>query len=98
MMKRIKRFGIFQTAKVIAVIYLLLGVVIFVPLGLMISLAGLEEFSPFPFMSGFALFFIPIIYAAIGFVVAVIGCWVYNFTSQWTGGIALEIETEEEVY
>ena len=87
MTQRIRRFGIAQTAKVIGVLYALMGL-IFVPLFLVIGM-----FSPrhSGMGTGFALA-MPIFYGLLGFVGTAIGCLVYNFVAGYVGGVEVELE------
>jgi hypothetical protein len=39
----------------------------------------------------FAVFF-PLMYAVMGFVLGVVGGWVYNLVAKWLGGLEFEIE------
>lgn len=93
-MRRIKKFGIYQTAKVSALIYFFLGLVIVVPLFLILSAVGSATDSEIPFFGGAMVFIIPFFYAAIGFVFTAIGCAIYNLIAGWTGGIEVEVEVE----
>lgn len=96
-MKRIKSFGVFQTAKVAGIIYFLLGIVIIIPIWLIFTaLAPLMRQSDtpvVPFFTGTLLIMLPIFYGIIGFITTAIGCLIYNFIAGWTGGIELEVET-----
>jgi len=40
---------------------------------------------------GFMLF-LPILYAVMGFIMGVIGAFIYNVVARWVGGIEVEIE------
>lgn len=93
-MKRIKRIGVVQTAKVAAVIYFLIIAIVAIPFGL-ISIAfggfyGIGHWEAILFL------FIPFFYALVAFVFTVIGCWVYNLIAKRIGGIEVEIETLNE--
>ncbi len=92
-MKRIKRFGILQTAKVAAVIYFLIAAIVMIPVTLISLTFGEEAFAGTPF-GGVAFFvFMPFAYAVFAFIFTALGCWVYNSIANWIGGI--EIETED---
>ena len=86
MPQQIRRFGVGQTAKVVGVLYALMGL-IFVPVFLIASM-----FSPnrAEFGTGFALA-LPIIYGVIGFIFTAIGCAIYNFVAGLVGGIEVEL-------
>lgn len=89
MAQRIARFGTFQTAKVMAVLYALMGAV-FIPFFLLASL-----FSP-DFLGlgiGFAIV-MPVIYGVCGFIFVAIGCVIYNFVAKHTGGIEVDLESD----
>ncbi len=88
MARRIRRFGVGQTAKVLGVLYLLMGVV-FIPFFLLASM-----FAPngTALGIGFAII-IPVLYGIVGFIFTAIGCALYNVVAGWVGGI--EIETAE---
>ena len=38
------------------------------------------------------MIFLSVLYAVMGFVVGVIGAWVYNLLAKWIGGFELEFE------
>lgn len=86
MPQQIRRFGIGQTAKVIAVLYVLVGALLvpFVLIG--------AAFSPREshFSGGLALA-LPIIYGVCGFIFTAIGCAIYNFIAGFVGGIEVEL-------
>ena len=70
MARRIRRFGVGQTAKVAGVLYMLMGAV-FIPfflIGMMFAPTGSA------FGLGFAIL-MPLLYGAIGFVFTAIGCF-----------------------
>ena len=87
MPQQIRRFGVGQTAKVVAVLYALMGVV-FLPFFLLAS-----AFSPKQtgFGTGFALA-LPIIYGVCGFIFTAVGCAIYNFVAGLVGGIEVELD------
>ena len=103
-MKRIKRFGVFQTAKVAAIIMFFVSLIFILPVALIAGLAsGLANvagvdgpFSFFPFIGGLFLIILPFIYGIFAFISTAIGCLVYNFIASKTGGIEMEFETVEE--
>jgi hypothetical protein len=88
MAQQIRRFGVGQTAKVVGVLYALMGLV-FVPIFLMGSM-----FSPNKpaFGAGFALL-LPILYGVLGFIFTAIACAIYNFVAGLVGGIEVELIT-----
>ena len=95
-MKRIKKIGVYQTAKVAAIIYFLLAAVFMIPFGLLTSFIGNDEVPGIPFGGGLFFIFLPILYGLIGFIMTAVACLIYNLVSNWTGGIEVEFETIEE--
>jgi hypothetical protein len=86
MRQRIRRFGVGQTAKVVGVLYLLVGVLL-APVLLLATILSPEQ-------AGFGVAFaiaLPILYACVGFVGAAIGCAIYNLVAGWVGGIEIEL-------
>jgi hypothetical protein len=98
-MRRIKKFGVVQTAKMAAVIYFFMGLFVVLPMWYFfrtVMMAMPEEYAvDMPFASGFAMLSIPVMYGVMGFVGVAIMCLVYNMTANWIGGIELEIDLDE---
>ena len=86
MPQQIRRFGIGQTAKVIGVLYGLIGVFL-LPIFLVLSLFSPEQ----RYGSGFAIA-LPILYGGLGFLTTAIGCAIYNAVAGWVGGIEVELD------
>ncbi len=93
-MKRIKKFGVIQTAKVVALIYFFVSLVFILPFFLLMSaVSGFNDAGgPFALFGGAFALVVPFFYAAVVFVTTAIGCLIYNLVSGWTGGIEVEIE------
>jgi hypothetical protein len=86
MSQRIRRFGVGQTAKVVGILYLLIGLLL-APIFLFAATFAPEQ-------SGFGIglaIAIPILYGCAGFVGAAIGCLIYNLVAGWVGGIEVEL-------
>jgi hypothetical protein len=43
-------------------------------------------------MGAGAALFAPILYAVMGFIIGVIGAFIYNLVAKWVGGIEVEVE------
>jgi hypothetical protein len=86
--QQIRRFGVGQTAKVVATMYALMGLV-FVPIFLIAAMFSPKETG---FGPGFA-FALPIIYGVLGFIFTAIGCAIYNFVAGLVGGVEVELES-----
>ncbi len=87
MAQRIRNIDPVQAAKVVAVLYLMVGLVL-VPIFLFLAFMDSNAFG---FGMGFAIF-IPVFYAVIGFISTIIFCALYNLVAGWVGGIEVEFE------
>jgi len=87
--QQLRRFGIGQTAKVVGVLYGLMGVVFlpFLVLGAMFSPKGGMGFGV-----GFAIL-LPFLYGICGFIFTAISCAIYNWVAGMVGGIEVELDT-----
>ncbi|MEP2026922.1 MAG: hypothetical protein ABJH98_12230 [Reichenbachiella sp.] len=94
-MIRVKKFGVLQTAKVVAIIYMIVSLVVLLPFIMLGSLLTEEFFPEFADFGGAALLMLPLVYGFIGFIFTAIGCVVYNLIASFTGGIEIEMETAE---
>jgi len=87
-MHEIKSFKIFQTAKVIAVLYLIFGLVE----GAILAIGFAHSPHPGPFTwTLFVSIGVPFLFGVVGFIFAVIMCWLYNLVAARIGGIAFEL-------
>jgi hypothetical protein len=86
MRQQILRLSPFQTAKVMAGLYGLMGF-IFIPF--FYFAMGLAPNANRP--GGWFLILVPLAYAAFGFVFVAIACLLYNFVATFTGGIEVEL-------
>ena len=87
MKKQILSISPFQTAKVMAVLYLIMS------LPFVLLMAATFSFAPGPKPPMAMLIFMPVFYTVFGFVFTIIGAWVYNLVAGWVGGI--EFTTSE---
>lgn len=99
-MKRIKKFGVLQTAKVIAILYLIGSSIFFIPLSLVVLAAkNSPVFSSAlqrntGLSSPIFIMLLPLVYSVFGFIVAAISCLIYNFIATKIGGIEVELDQE----
>jgi hypothetical protein len=103
-MFRIRRFGVIKTANVVAFLYVIIIVVIFVPIGVIFALAGSStNFGGTGAFAGNAvgigvLFFgllAAVFYGIIGWIFTAIACLIYNFAAGMVGGIEIQLEAVE---
>jgi len=93
----IKRIEPLSLGKVAGVLYGALGLVV----GAIVSVAALaggfnadRAFGPLAggFVGAAALVVLPIFYAGLGFIVAIIAAWLYNFAARVAGGIEIDVQ------
>jgi hypothetical protein len=93
----IKRVGPVSCAKVVAALYMIVGVAI----GGLISLGSMAGgmASEAPWMAGLgaaigiaAIVVLPLVYGALGFVATLIGAWLYNIAAGIVGGIEIDVQ------
>jgi hypothetical protein len=93
----IKRVGPVSCAKVVAALYMIVGVAI----GALISLGSMAGgmASEAPWMAGLgaaigiaAIVVLPLVYGALGFVATLIGAWLYNIAAGIVGGIEIDVQ------
>ena len=88
-MQRIKRFGVWQTARVAGLLYLIGSALFCLPMAAMILLFNVSLKQG---VSGVFMLVIPIFYGAVGFFSTALMCVLYNFIAGKFGGIEVEIE------
>lgn len=89
-MHEIKSFEIFQTAKVIAVIYAIMASIMAVFVAFMSLLHG------HPGRAIMAIVSFPILYGIGSLIVTALFCWLYNEVAGRLGGIAFEFTPRSE--
>jgi hypothetical protein len=82
MKKQIVQVSVLQSAKVAAVLYLVITVPLAAILLIPTMLMGSAGFG----VPTGALIAMPVLYALCGFVFTVIGAWIYNFVASLVGG------------
>ena len=88
MVQRLSRFSVGQTAKVLGLLYGLMGLIA-LPFLLIIPMASPGEDAP---GVGFVLA-IPILYGILGFVFTAIGCALYNWVARKVGGVEVTLDS-----
>lgn len=86
MKKQIIHVSVLQSAKVMAVLYL----VISLPMVLLMSIPAMSAGQSFPIWMLIAM---PVMYTVIGFIFTLLGAWVYNLVAARIGGF--EFTTKE---
>jgi hypothetical protein len=91
MIQRLSSFSVGQTAKVLGLLYGLMGLLT-VPV---IVMAGI--WLPPGRESGFGIGYaltIPVLYGFMGFVFTAIGCSLYNWVAGMVGGIEIKLDSD----
>jgi hypothetical protein len=91
----LKKIGVLSAAKIYAILMAIGGLIA----GIFFAIFGAAIASLSPEggagiaagMGFFGIIFLPIIYGAMGFIMGVIGAWLYNVVAGWVGGIDLEL-------
>lgn len=89
MKKRIKRFSVIQTAKLLAALYFVGTAIFMIPFGLIMMAVGGQNSMPF---GGLMVLILPVIYGIMGFVFVAVSCLLYNLVASKIGGVEVEIE------
>jgi hypothetical protein len=94
-MFRLRSIGVFSSAKILAVIHGVLGILI----GFVFLVIGVAGVFGAPVeqklgMAGLILLavLIPVFYAVLGFVAGAIWAFVYNLVAQYVGGLILRVD------
>jgi hypothetical protein len=85
--KRIAHISIHQTSKVLAILYVVLGL-LFIPIGVILIISG-------QMVMGIIYVLMPFIYGIVGYPLVAGMCWVYNMIAKSVGGIEFTIENED---
>ena len=88
MKQQIARLSPHQNAKVAAVVWAVISLIIVVPLALIPLLVSPQAHgSPF---AGYFFLIMPVVYLVFGYIFTVFACWIYNFLVQYIGGFEYE--------
>lgn len=86
-MYQIKRVSPTQTAKVVAILYGVIFLVVFIPITLFTMMTHPSQSIPW------ILVFAPVLYSVLGFVMTWLAAHFYNYVVQFTGGIEISLES-----
>jgi hypothetical protein len=84
-MQQIKSFGVMQTAKALAGVYFVIGLIA----GVITALIAIVRLRPGRALA--ALVLMPIGYTVAGFILIVVVCTIYNAVARKYGGIEIEL-------
>ena len=97
-MYSIRRFGVVRTATIVALMYMVVIAIIFVPIALLVFVGGSAANGNIAaggagligtFVVGL---FLAVIYGAIGWIFTALACLLYNLVAGWVGGIEVQLE------
>ena len=99
MKRTLKSIEPVQSGKVLTAIYGLMSL-IFVPFFALFPIIAIfapktADSPPLLVLAGIGIAMaigMPILYAVMGFIIGVIGAWLYNIIANWIGGIQVEVE------
>jgi hypothetical protein len=95
-MQQLKGFGVFQTAKFIAILYFIIAAVVCVLMipFFLVGGAAMRESGMGGGLMGGSIFFLilaPFLYAIVAFIATAFSCWVYNVLAKRFGGIEIDL-------
>jgi len=91
---QISRFSPHQNAKVFSILMAVVSLLFVVPMFIAFSFIPLgvdARGNPVEPPPAFLVLVFPILYLVMGYIMVVIGCWLYNFISKYVGGIEYEV-------
>ena len=97
MIQRLRRLSVDQMAKVLGVLYFLLGLIVAVIFGLLGSMIPTSEASEGVtfFGRGFVIA-MPFLYGILGVIFGALIAALYNLVAGWTGGMEFEFDSMSE--
>jgi len=94
-MFRIRRFGVIKTANIVAFLYLVMIVVVFVPLAVIVALVAPDS-GVVGNAGAVAVLVVGLLaavfYGILGWISTAIACLLYNFAARIIGGIEVQVE------
>lgn len=93
-MFRIRRFAVVRTANTVAVMYVVALLIVVVPVALILVATTPAQDGPAGVVTALVTpllaLMIAIVYGLLAWVFTALACLLYNLTSRFTGGIAVE--------
>ncbi len=97
-MYSIRRFGVIRTATIVAVMYMVVVAVFFVPIAVIAAIAG-AAYTGDATGGGAGLIgtlvlglLAAVVYGAMGWVFTALACLLYNLAARWVGGIEVQVD------
>ena len=94
--RRVKKIDVFQTSLISAIVLFFVSLILIIPMGLFMGVAGgFSDIPGFAFSGVAFIIFAPFLYGVMGFISTAIWCAIYNRVAKRFGGIEMEIEIVE---
>lgn len=90
---QISRFTPHQNAKIFSILMAVTSLLFMVPMFIVLSVIppGVDaQGNPMQPPPAFLAFVFPVAYLVMGYIMVVIGCWLYNLVAKYVGGIEYE--------
>lgn len=98
-MLELKKVGVLSVGKVLAITYAILGLIFGGFLSLLTlagaAIGGAEQAGPAIFVNLGAIFVLPVVYGAMGFVGGIIMAALYNLIATFAGGVEMELKPRD---
>lgn len=98
-MKSIKKFSAHKTALTFACVMALSSLLFIIPTSLMFLSTAMVDVNGDPVRAAMPMgMFIamPFFYLIAGYIMTIIGAWIYNWVSKFTGGIQFELSESDD--
>ncbi len=90
---RVRRIGVLQAAKISAVAYALIALIIVIPFGLIMMVAGGNAGGGAGALGGLiGIIIAPILYGIGGFIGGALAAFIYNLVAGWVGGLEIDLQ------
>ena len=92
-MYTIRRFSVFKTATVVAVMYVVIVAIFILPLAILAVAFGRGDTAGAGVVGVLVLGLLAaVIYGVIGWIFTAIACAIYNLAAGWVGGIEVQVD------
>ncbi|MBT8114022.1 MAG: DUF3566 domain-containing protein [Arenicella sp.] len=97
-MNAITRFSPHKTALTFACVMALSSLILLIPMSLDFLAAPMTDANGNPVDASWPLglmLAMPFLYLIIGYIMTIIGAWIYNFVARFTGGIQFQLSESD---
>jgi hypothetical protein len=93
MLKQIKKFKIWQTSKIMGLLYLVASALFLIPFSIFMMVTGKQEGDR---PAAVVLLLMPVVYGIFACAICAITCAIYNFLASYCGGISFELSDADK--